>query len=318
MIVQFNNLVAKLRNAAGESQCALGDDLEAAAPGDRTSARSAFDTNTSVVVHPEMMEHVFDYVFYMLGIHDHQIHHPIVMTETPCNPNTSRQIVNELLFECYRVPEVAYGVDAMFSYDFNGCRRNGGDGIIVSSGHNATYVLPVFDAALSCKQAKRIQLGGIHTMDFLFKSLQLKYPDFPARMMPAHAQVLVNEMAYVAEDYKEELRRFENAETLAERNRIVQYTYTPPATLSAEEVDAIEQKKEEQRARFREQAAKQREEKLKQKEAQLADLHVLKAMKADGKSEFKVSIRMSITYILGVEKAHGTGLQDRSRFGSSN
>ena len=72
-----------------------------------------------------------------------KVNHPIVLTEPVCNPNYCRQCklkvliflqfevkfvnsfslyisciisaMSELLFECYNVPSVAYGIDSLFS-----------------------------------------------------------------------------------------------------------------------------------------------------------------------------------------------------------
>lgn len=61
------------------------------------------------------------------------MNHPIVLTETVCNPSESRSgeqaaetwgssvgaVVSEMLFEGYQVPSVCYGVDSMFSMFYN-------------------------------------------------------------------------------------------------------------------------------------------------------------------------------------------------------
>ncbi|CAB1336246.1 unnamed protein product [Coregonus sp. 'balchen'] len=39
--------------------------------------------------------------------------------EAPCNPLHSRQMMSVLLFECYRVPHVSYGVDSLYSFYYN-------------------------------------------------------------------------------------------------------------------------------------------------------------------------------------------------------
>ena len=63
------------------------------------------------------------------------------MTEAMCNPNFSRSLVSELLFECYRVPAVNYSVDSLLSYYYNcGDKPNG---LVIDSSHSSTHIVPI-------------------------------------------------------------------------------------------------------------------------------------------------------------------------------
>lgn len=78
--------------------------------------KMSFDKN--VVINMNMHEHVFDYCFQNLGINQ-AIQNPVVLTETLCNPNASRSLTSELLFECYGVPAISYTVDSLSGYFYN-------------------------------------------------------------------------------------------------------------------------------------------------------------------------------------------------------
>lgn len=72
--------------------------------------------------------------------------HPIVLTEAPCNPLHCRQMMSELLFECYHVPYVSYGIDSLYSFCHNNAHKSlpsPHTGIILSSGCHCSHVLPV-------------------------------------------------------------------------------------------------------------------------------------------------------------------------------
>lgn len=84
---------------------------------------------------------MLDYAFINLGIGSSSLDHPLLMTETLCNPAYSRALMNELLFENYQVPSVCYGLDSLFSAYQNGIH----DGLVVSSGKNSTTLLPMLD-----------------------------------------------------------------------------------------------------------------------------------------------------------------------------
>jgi len=146
----------------------------------KVSKRSMFDKN--VVYHLQSLEHTLDYVFSHLGLaNDAQIEYPLLMTEAMCNPNYSRSLVSELIFECYHVPALSYGVDSLLSFYYNssqlnGCSQPAKSGLIIDSSHATTHVIPVFDEQWQLPLTKRLQLGGYHHNDLLTRSLNLKFP----------------------------------------------------------------------------------------------------------------------------------------------
>jgi actin-related protein 5 len=64
--------------------------------------------------------------------------------------------MSELLFECYNVPSVAYGIDALFSFYANGGEKD--DGIIISSGNNMTHIIPTIQGKGILEKTKRYVL----------------------------------------------------------------------------------------------------------------------------------------------------------------
>ncbi|KAI4824344.1 hypothetical protein KUCAC02_012866 [Chaenocephalus aceratus] len=105
---------------------------------------------------------------------------PIVVTEAPCNPLHCRQMMSELLFECYHVPYVSYGVDSLYSFYHNNTQRSvqpPHTGIVLSSGYHCSHILPVingrFDAGLSRRagevaQPRVFMSGEVHRMQLPF------------------------------------------------------------------------------------------------------------------------------------------------------
>ena len=73
------------------------------------------------------------------------INHPVILTEAVCNPVQSRQFMNELLFECYQVPSLLLGVDALFSLyqNFSEKKDSTKDSLVVRLGYQTTHILPV-------------------------------------------------------------------------------------------------------------------------------------------------------------------------------
>lgn len=83
------------------------------------------------------------------------------MTEAMCNPNYSRALVSELIFECYHVPALSYCVDSLLSFHYNTSQLNGCDaparsGLIIDSSHATTHLIPVFDQKWQVPLTKRL------------------------------------------------------------------------------------------------------------------------------------------------------------------
>jgi actin-related protein len=62
--------------------------------------------------------------------------------------------MTELLFEGYKVPSVAYGIDSLFSYHANGGSVDDG-GIIISSGNATTHIIPTLGGKGVLSKTKR-------------------------------------------------------------------------------------------------------------------------------------------------------------------
>lgn len=274
----FDNVVSKYKDRRlNENVLAVGMDA-LADPAAKSNARSPFDGN--IVCDFEKMETILDYIFVVLGINTPQVNHPIVLTEAPCTPQYSRTHMTELLFEGYRVPSVAYGIDSLFSYYANGGTADDG-GIVISSGNATTHVIPTLGGKGLLSKTKRLSYGGTQSSDYMLKLMQLKYPTFPTKMTSAQAQDLVNTHTFVAKDYQANLKAIENRDTFAEIDRIIQFPFTAPIIeeKTAEELARQAAKREENAKRLREAAVKSRLEKLVAREQQYEAFTNLKAIK---------------------------------------
>ncbi|PYH97484.1 actin-like ATPase domain-containing protein [Aspergillus ellipticus CBS 707.79] len=235
----------------------------------RGQLRYAFDPGSSVVGNWDVMEGVLDYLFIKLGVDGDSggVDRPIVMTEPIANPGYPRKMMNEILFECYSAPSVAYGIDSLFSYRYN----RGKDGLIVSSSHTSTHVIPVLNNKALLSNCSRLNWGGLHASEYLLKLMRLKYPTFPARMTESQMEDIVHKHCYISKDYDQELGSYLDWTGLEERDCIVQYPYTEHvvAEKTEEELARIAERKKESGRRLQEQAAKMRLEKLMKKEQEL-------------------------------------------------
>ncbi|ORY86793.1 putative chromatin remodeling complex subunit [Protomyces lactucae-debilis] len=253
----------------------------------RSSARSPYDG--SIITNWDSMETILDYTFLKLGLAGQETTNPIVMTETICNLPASRKQMNELLFECYGAPSVAYGIDHLFSFHENG----GHSGIVIGSGHQATHVLPVLQGKPLLEHCKRLSLGGLSVSSFLLRLLQLKYPNFPIKVTAAQAAQMVKDHTYVSTDYDNELKSFLGS-CLTEKDIGIQFPYvdTTEPEKTAEELAAIAQRRIESGQRLQQAAAAKRLEKLVQAEQDLdAYLELKKIGKSLTKKDFLLRLQ---------------------------
>lgn len=175
--------------------------------------------------------------------------------------------MTELLFECYSAPSIAYGIDSLFSYRFNGGRN----GLVISSSHTATHFIPVFDSKPIMSSATRLNWGGSQSVDYLFKLLKLKYPTFPGKFTDYQMEEMIREHCYISTNFHREIGTFLDWSGLEDRDHVIQYPFTEQLIIekSEEELMRIAERKKESGRRLQEQAAKMRLEKLIRKEQTL-------------------------------------------------
>ena len=175
--------------------------------------------------------------------------------------------MTELLFECYCTPSLAYGIDSLFSYSYN----KGNSGLIISSSHSSTHVIPVLHSKPLTSSMSRLNWGGFQGAEYLLKLLKLKYPAFPGKLTDYQAQHMVREHCYVAQNFDMEMRSFLNWTGLETRDHVIQFPFTEHVVVekSEEELARIAERKREGGRRLQEQAAKMRLGKLVQKEQEL-------------------------------------------------
>ena len=194
--------------------------------------------------------------------------------------------MSELLFECYSVPSLTYGIDSLFSYKFN----RGRSGLIISSSHSSTHVVPVLNSKAVMSNVSRLNWGGFQGVEYLLKLLKLKYPHFPGKLTCYQAEHMIHEHCYVSQNFDVEMRNFLDWPDLEVRDHVVQFPFTEHVVVekSEEELARIAERKKEGGRRLQEQAARTRLEKLIQKEQELEyykDLH--KRLEGQTKKETK-------------------------------
>ncbi|XP_004517677.1 actin-related protein 5 [Ceratitis capitata] len=192
----------------------------------RLNLKTQFDRN--VVTHFHNQEQIFDYIFAHLGVHNEEsFTHPVLLTEALGNPNYFRQQMNELLFECYGIPSVCYGIDSLFSMRHNAV---GSDTLIISFGYNTTHVIPVLDGQMRIENVRRLNLGGYHIIHYLHRLMQMKYPMHINAITISKIETLLHCHSSIALDYLEELRRWSDIDYYTDNVKKIQLAFVMPTT----------------------------------------------------------------------------------------
>ncbi|XP_050313319.1 actin-related protein 5 isoform X2 [Anthonomus grandis grandis] len=313
-LLQFRNLIAKPRRERSKKdtielpqtpQLQVGNDIvniEAV----RFQLKTQFDRN--VVTHFEAQEHLLDYAFSHLGINtENCVPHPVLCTEALLNPNTSRQLMSELLFECYNIPAVCYGIDSLFGYycfeekppDFSG------NALIVHLGYQTCHIIPILDNQVVFENTRRLNTGGFHIVNFLHRLLQLKYPVHATSITLSRAEEILHRLCKVATDYREELKRWANVEFYEGNVKKIQLPFTFNPVNTAITLEQQKERKRELARRLIEINARKREERLAEDEeriGQLLDIKEMVEMGADRQTVERTLLEFQIKNVSELEK----------------
>lgn len=285
----FKNLIAKPRKERGkkDGELQVGNDI-ANIEAVRFQLKTQFDRN--VVTHFEAQEQIFDYTFTHLGIDtEGSVNHPIILTEAFLNPNYSRNLMAELLFECYNIPSITYGVDCLFSYHHNNCPS---DGLIVSIGYHTTHIIPILDGKVYAVNSRRINVGGYHLTSYMHRLLQLKYPVHVNAITPSRAEELIHDHCLIALDYQEEIAKWSDPDYYDMNILRVQLPYVAPASTPGLTVEQQKERKRELARRLMEINARKREERLAEDEEQLNQLLAVQDLLEEGETdEFEEALK---------------------------
>lgn len=196
--------------------------------------------------------------------------------------------MSELLFECYQVPSIFYGIDSLFSFNFNENIK----GLIISIGYAATHVIPFINGQHVTEKVRRINVGGFHILNYMHRLLQLKYPVHVNNITLSRVEELLHEHCRISYDYLDDLKKWACHDFYEEHIRKIQLPFTQaiaPSQLTAEQ--KIEKKKEMSR-RLAEINARKREERLGEEEDQLQRLEeILESFDDEDTEDFEIGLK---------------------------
>nr|CAI5829204.1 unnamed protein product [Callosobruchus analis] len=180
--------------------------------------------------------------------------------------------MTELLFECYDVPGITYGVDTLFAYHHHHLEKPKSDALILSLGYQTCHVMPILHNKVIFENVRRINTGGWNVVTFLHRILQLKYPAHATAITLSRAEELLKTICEVAEDYREELKKWFNTEYYENHIMKIQLPFSSMSANSALTLEQQKERKRELARRLTEINARKREERLAEDQEKLRQL----------------------------------------------
>lgn len=198
--------------------------------------------------------------------------------------------MSELLFECYDIPSVFYGVDSLFSFNLNDNIK--GTALIISIGYSTTHVIPYIDGQHVTDKIRRINVGGVHILNYLHRLLQLKYPMHQNNITLSRAEELLHEHCFISYNYFDDLKKWASHEYYEENVKKIQLPYTQTVSTSQLTAEQKIEKKKEMSKRLAEINARKREERLAEEEDNLQRFEeILDSFDDEDTEEFEMGLK---------------------------
>ena len=133
--------------------------------------------------------------------------HPLLITEASRNPKAKRDNMTSMIFETFNVPSFYVGVSAVLSFYASGRTT----GIVVDSGEDATYTVPVYEGYALNYAIETNHLAGRACTEWLIRIIGELGMIFTTSAEREIVRPIKEKVAYVALDYEAELAQYKES-----------------------------------------------------------------------------------------------------------
>eukprot|EP01084_Bolivina_argentea_P024566 45770_1 len=132
-------------------------------------------------------------------------YHPILMTEPPLNPPANREKMTQIMFEIFNTPAYYTAIQSVLSLYASGRST----GIVVDSGYDVTYTVPVYEGHCLPNSVSRLDLGGVHVTEYLMKILTNRGYSFTTSAEREIVNHIKETLCYTSINFDEDMRHCE-------------------------------------------------------------------------------------------------------------
>jgi len=162
--------------------------------------------NKGIIINWNNAEKIWYHSFYNV-LHVAPEEHPVVLSEVPLNPKDNREKMTEIMFETFNTPAMYLAMQPLLSLYAS---RNP-TGIVLQSGDDVTFVVPIHENHPVTDCIFRMELGGRDLTNYFAKLLGERGYSFTTHKELDIVRDMKEKLCYVADDFDDETEKAESS-----------------------------------------------------------------------------------------------------------
>lgn len=161
----------------------------------RNKLTSHYPLENGIIQNFEHMEMIWEYTIDEVLKVD-AMKHPILLTEPPYNPKSTREKIVEIMFETFAVPSLNLSIQGVLALLGQGRTT----GLVLDAGDGVSHTIPVFDGFGLPSCIQRLDLGGRDLNIYLAKMIAQNGISLTTSSDREYVRMMKEELCYISKD----------------------------------------------------------------------------------------------------------------------